>query len=176
MGNWYANITLLGPTQDQTLTALRALRRRAFTAQLTPAHVVVYDYACSYMDGDDSERLAAALSERFTCPALIALNADDDVLWLCLYKSGHRVGEYDSSTPARSGASMLARGLGRPFLTPLLGFVLQMPCVFEFLRHMAVCKVLGLPGDLCTTTYPADDWGELDPSLSAEIFRSSHDS
>lgn len=40
---------------------------------------------------------------------------------------------------------------------------------------MAVCKVLGLPIELCTMPYPGEDLEELETFLSPEIFRRSHD-
>lgn len=172
MGNWYANIALKGPSQTDVLGALREWNRTALVSAPTRGFVVVYDRACRAMDGDDSERLAARLTSRFGCVAVIALNADDDVLWLCAYDRGKRAAEYDSSTPSRSGAAALCRALGWPLVTPVLWVVLQGPMIFEVLRHRAVCRLLGMPGYLCTCGYPEDDDGTL---IDSDLFRSTYD-
>ncbi len=128
------------------------------------------------MDGDDSERLAAGLTTRFQTTALIALNADDDVLWLCVYANGNNMGEYDSSTPARAGAAAISRNLGgrARILMPILWLILQSPFfVFEVFRHIAACKVLGLPSDICTFGYPAEDDGTLVEYVPPGMFEST---
>src|SRR5207302_1610559 len=173
MGNWYANIALRGPSQTDVLAALREWRLTAFASVQARDYVVVYDRECRKMDGDDSERLATKLTKRFLCPGLIALNADDDVLWLCLYDRGQRVLEYESSSPSRAGARGLCRALGRPYAIPLLWFVLQGPFVFEVWRHMLVCRILGLPMDLCIGGYPGEDDGTLSPYVPADTFKST---
>ncbi|MGH7243157.1 MAG: hypothetical protein ACREJD_07055 [Phycisphaerales bacterium] len=128
---------------------------------------------CRKMDGDDSERLAAAMTSQFGCRAIIALNADDDVLWLCGYDRGERIGEYDSSTPQRSGAGHIAGVAGRSFATPILWIIFQMPFVFELFRHLAACKVLGLPGDICTYGYPGDDEDRILPGVPEGLFQAT---
>jgi hypothetical protein len=173
MGNWYANIALRGPSQADVLTALREDRRTAFVSSPSRGCVVIYDSICRKMDGDDSERLAAKLTARFGCTALIALNADDDVLWLCVYREGKKVVEYDSSTPARHGASGLCHAFGCITSTPFLWLLLQSPFIFEVWRHLAVCKVLGVPGDLCTYGYPGEDDGTLIDYVPKGMFEST---
>jgi len=175
MGNWYANITVSGPSQADVLAVLREWRRTAFVSVLSRGHVVIYDRDCRRMDGDDSERLAAKLTAHFACTALIALNADDDVLWLCAYDRGERVVEYDSSTPARNGAIGLCRAMGRPLLTPILWLVLQGPFIFAVFRHMTVCRVFGLPADLCTHGYPGEDDGTLIDDVLPDLFQATRD-
>jgi hypothetical protein len=174
MGNWYANISLKCVNQMSVVERLREYRRRAFVSQAYGQYVVIYDSECRRMDGDDSERLAARLTADFQCTAVIALNADDDELWLCVYTNGERIGEYLSSTPSREGASMVARACGRAILTPALWLVLQGPFIFEVFRHLAVCRLLGLPGSICTYGYPGDDEGELDPAVPSGLFVASH--
>lgn len=152
---------------------MREWERTAFVSTRKRGYVVVYDEVCRRMDGDDSELLATMLTERFRCVALISLNADDDILWLCLYDNGTRVVEYQSDLPGRFGARELARGLGSSMLLPALWAVLQGGFVFEVWRHLAVCKVLGLPARLCTYGYPGDDNGRLAPGVPIEMFEAT---
>ncbi len=175
MGNWYANISVYGVSQVQVLDALREWKRTAFVSTPKRGYVVVYDEDCRRMDGDDSEALAARITERFGCIALIALNADDDVLWLCLYDNGRRIVEYQSDQPTSGAASQLARGMGSTIYTPALWVVIQGKFLFEVWRHLAICKVLGLPSRLCTLGYPAERDGTLSPDVPPGMFASTHD-
>lgn len=175
MGNWYANIALRGPSQADTLDALREWRNTAFVSYRSRGYVVIYDEQCRKMDGDDSERLASKLTTRFDCSALIALNADDDVLWLCAYSRGNRTAEYDSSTPARTGARDLCRASGRTMYLPALWCVLQGPFLFAIWRHMAACSVLALPTQLCTIGYPGGDDGRLLGHIPDGLFHATRE-
>lgn len=161
VGNWYANISMWGVTQDDVLGALRELGRTAFVSPKKRGYVVIYDSSCRRMDGDDSEALASELTRRFNTVALIALNADDDELWLCAYRSGEKVGEFLSSSPSRSGALAICRVFNRSPSIPIIWVVLNGPFLFEVWRHMALCKLLGLPEKECMYGYPGEDDGRL---------------
>lgn len=97
MGAFYTNVLLRGVTCEQTLCALRKLRRRAFVASGGRGATVVYDSKCEQQDTKFLCDLSAALSRELQCAAWGILNHDDDVLWYALFSNGEIVDSYNSA-------------------------------------------------------------------------------
>jgi len=95
MGNFYANYTLRGPSQQAVADALAG--RSAIVTPTKNGCVVVVDEQSDDQDPAVISELAAQLSNRLRCPVLVVLNHDDDIFWYQLYLSGELADEYDSS-------------------------------------------------------------------------------
>ena len=154
MGNFYTNVTLRGPEQDEVLGALSG--RKAFVSPRVNEYVLVYDERSEDQD-KEVFRLATSLTRRFACLALAVLNHDDDVLWIRLYRSGAMIDEYLSDpgwpdndrAPPRGGDSTLwAKSFGRGDPASIER-ILRGDYDLEFQRHRALVAELGLPVESC---------------------------
>ena len=157
MGNFYTNITLRGPGQDEVT---EFLKRRGASAYVSPADrgfTVVYEERCDTQDADVLKELAADLSAEFRCPALAALNHDDDILWLALYRDGEALDEYDSAPGYFEGEDLPPSGGDARRLCEVLGAagaaaekverILRAPddeYTFACERHLDLVRALGL--------------------------------
>src|SRR5262245_5085228 len=95
MGNFYANYTVRGASQDAIARALAG--RSAIVTPVRDGAAVVYD---EESDGQDREVLgavAARISRELRCTVLAVTNHDDDILWFRLYAAGELADEYDSA-------------------------------------------------------------------------------
>lgn len=160
MGNFYTNITLLGPDQDSVADYLTQHNRRAYVSPTVNRCTVVYDELCESQDTDVLEELASDLSKRFGCPALAVLNHDDDILWYKLFESGQLTDEYDSSPDYfdDEAESSMPRGGDAQKLCGLFKSEQDVAEVerilrangpdaylFAFERHEDLAKALGIP-------------------------------
>src|SRR5438309_2006410 len=97
MGNFYTNITLTGPRQDEILDHLRSNLILAFVSPTSDdGATVIYERESEEQDVEVLDGVASMLSTRFSCPALAALDHDDDVLLLRLHDRGALTFAYDS--------------------------------------------------------------------------------
>lgn len=145
MGNFYCNLSVLGPEAESVATVLRSRKRRAFVAPTRNRVTVVYEQSCDHLDTEVIDWLGVALSLDLSAPVLAALNADDDFLMLSLYESGRKTLTY-MSRGAPGGAFRLSRVFGRMHVFPVLAAVLLWPVfIFEVYRHRAIANLLGLP-------------------------------
>jgi hypothetical protein len=91
MAGYYANITLVGPSAEHVFQYLRASGDVAYVAQAKGATVVFH------ADLGAQERLAAALSAHFRCPALVVMAYGESILLYELYENGAETDAYVSS-------------------------------------------------------------------------------
>ena len=91
MPAYYANITLQGPSHQDVLDHLRASGAVAYLAPGKNATVVFHE------DLGAQERLAAALSAHFRCPALVVMGYGESILLYELYQHGAETDAYVSS-------------------------------------------------------------------------------
>lgn len=155
VGNFYANVTLVGAPREALLSTLGSEGRRAallFVGRFS----VVYDEQADTQDGSN-EQLAESLSLALRCPAIAVTNHDDDVLMIECFEEGRRTDSYNSkpdyfqrrpggepAPPSGGDPSTLARlcEAGEP---SELQAILRSGFQFEFLRHEALVQALGLP-------------------------------
>ena len=84
MGSFYTNVVLRGPSEDKVAETLLGLGRVCYIASRGD-FVFVYDEESEKQKPGVVESLALTLATRLSCPALAALNHDDNVLLLWLY-------------------------------------------------------------------------------------------
>jgi hypothetical protein len=148
VGNFYTNITTVGPTQEAILAFLRESRRTAYVSPTVGDVTVVFDRECEEQRVEDLHALSALLTERFKCRAAAALVHDDSVLFFAAYDSGELVTEYESSAGREVRPLRLCR-LFRvsPLRAPLVWLTLVRPhllYLFEVLRHRRLVRLLNL--------------------------------
>jgi hypothetical protein len=172
MGNFYVNYTLRGVGQSDVAKVLVGRR-----ARVTPVHkdcVVVFDEASESQDRQEITQLAAKLSKKLSCPVLIVLNHDDDILWYRLYVKGNLSDEYDSnpdcfeSVPKPSGpvggdAAKLCATFGgdQAAVEKVLRVSKLGVYAFEFERHAALVEALGISDYAVGTSYLSFRYNEL---------------
>jgi hypothetical protein len=172
MAGYYANITLAGPSAEQVFEHLRAAGGVAYVAGAGGATVVFHE------DLGAQERLAAALSAHFRCPALVVMAYGESILLYELYESGTETDAYVSSPhegleldgPAQEGdAARLsaAFGIEMDHKVRRVERVLRTPTkpngefALAVNRHGELAKALGLPLFAAGTGYGAIELGEL---------------
>ena len=106
--NTYANITLAGPAQADVVALLKAHGVAAYVSNAVRGATVVF-----HEDLGSQEPLAAELSAKFSCPAIVVMTYGQRVLLYQLYLAGAAADAYVSehveellgSQDAPSGAS-----------------------------------------------------------------------
>jgi hypothetical protein len=197
MRNWYTNISLQGVSPAEILPVLDELGRRAYVTPVISSWCTLYDQECDRFDLDVLESLALTLSMRLNCTALASFNADDDVLWLGVYKNGDRAARYASTRsffedggdfPEPSEvAALLCRIFDKPQASAavqrilrrphsgagLLAIILRIPFayLFEISRHQDLQKVLDLPTPSVGGGYNYVDRGELPEGIAPEMIK-----
>ena len=179
MGNFYTNVVVRGPTEDEVAETLLGLRRTSLVVTHPAGFVFVYDAEADTQREGVVESLALALATRLRCPALASLNHDDDVLLLWLYdrdgaetRFGSGVGFEDGEQPANAAAfaEQVRRVFGtREDPTPeALGSSWQMrlaklvaPRLFAFQRHEHILRRSGIPVTPALLGYKYVEQGEL---------------
>lgn len=177
VGNWYKNITTLGPAQAELAAVLSRHARRAFLTPTRDMVTVVFDERSDgEADPNELGDLALTLSLELNCPALAAAVYDDDVLLLALYVAGKQLGEFNSAGPSTLSARSLAGAFGASRRTPLLWLLLRSPrlplFLFESFRHRLLLLTLGQPDWAFATGYKYIRKGE--PPEDLEIADMMH--
>jgi len=95
MGHTYSNITLRNIHHSEAVAALSD--RPAFVSKTREECAVVFDRASERTSIVGVSALAARLSSDLRCIALAALNHDDSILQLRLYRNGALLDQYDSA-------------------------------------------------------------------------------
>ena len=156
MGKFYANITLQGPPQADVVAHLKERVEAAYVSPGVKGSVVVY-----HGDMGVQEDLAASLSGRFQCPALLVMNYGDAVLLYQLYVNGEQADAYVSSPheeldtggePVPEGnAEVLCEAFGVEHRSASVERVLRRPTdpvkgyALAVNRHGELARALGLP-------------------------------
>jgi hypothetical protein len=188
MGNFYTNITLRGPGQDEVAAVLSREGREALVSPTVNGFTTVFDAECEMQDTRVLAALAADLSSEFACPALAVLNHDDDVFLYELYSNGELMDTYDSapgyfdsstepSAPKGGNAEELCSAMGAPERAAEVRSILRKSgfadegYVFEFERHKALGDALGLPSLSVAAGYTYLCQGELPEGVSPDDFK-----
>jgi hypothetical protein len=158
MGNWYNNITTLGPEQADVAAWCARHDRQAYVTPTREGVTVVFDREVDRAaDPGELGDLALLASLELGCAVLAAAVYDDDVLLLALYEGGRQVGEYNSAGQSTLGAATLCRIFGVRARVPIVWFVLHSPrvplFVFESFRHRALIRALRQPAWAVATGY-----------------------
>ena len=172
MGNFYKNLTVIGPKREAVEAALTTHQRAAYLTPTRDGITVIFDLE-SDEAGDPAPLgdLALTLSHDLACVALAVAVYDDDVLLIGLYDRGTQLGEYNSSEASTLRASVLARAFDVRARTPLLWALLGAPHVplfiFESFRHSLLIRALRMPRWAFATGYKYIQQGEPPPDLAA---------
>ena len=92
MARFYANITLQGPTPPDVVAYLKEIAAVAYVSSAFRGALVVFHENLS-----QQEELAANLSAKFSCPALLVMAYGENVLLYHLYGNGEKTDAYVSS-------------------------------------------------------------------------------
>jgi hypothetical protein len=187
MGNFYTNITLQGPTQDEVAEALAAMGRSAYVSPTVDGFTVVFHAECEMQDDRVLRRLTADLTTYLACPGLAVLDHDDDILWYALYTNGELIDEYNScpdyfelqQPPALNGGdpAKLIEAFGVTADADETRRVLRASnegddgFVFAFERHEALARLLGLPLFAVACGFRCINQGELPEGLTRANLR-----
>ena len=171
MGNFYKNLTLVGPGQAEIVKALEAHQRVAYVSPSLNGVTVIFDLDADEI-GDPAELgdLALTLSQALGCSALAAAVYDDDVLLLGLYDRGNQIGEYTSDGASNLSVSALMKAFGvqeRIALWLLLRAPHLPLFLFESFRHRLLLRRLRAPPWAVATGYKYIQQGELPPELES---------
>src|SRR5215813_4784192 len=126
MGWSYTNVALRGPSQQQVAKAVG--ERRGVVSPTTNNFTLFADQEFDSHEENKIITIAAQLSTRLACPALVIMEFDDDVLHYRLIEAGTVVDEYNSCPdyfdfaatnvpprgPIGGNATRLATVLGNP--------------------------------------------------------------
>jgi len=150
VGNWYNNITTIGPRQADVAGWCARHDRHAYVTPTRDGITVVFDRDVDRAaDPGELGDLALLASLELACPVLAAAVYDDDVLLLALFEGGRQIGEYSSAGQSTLGAAALCRAFGVNARAPIAWLVLNSPRVplflFESLRHRALLRALRQP-------------------------------
>ena len=173
MSAFYANITLHGPSQDDVVTFLKASGQIAYVAPTVKQNTVVF-----HEDLGAQERLAASLSGRFQCPALLVMGYGEAVLLYELYLKGERADAYVSSphegleldgpTPEGDPEKLCgAFGVEMAHLVRRVERILRTPAkptgeyAYAANRHGELARALGLPLFAAGAGFGGIEVGEL---------------
>jgi hypothetical protein len=190
MGNFYTNVVVRGPSESDLRAALVALNRTGFLATHPNGFGFVYDEEADTQKEGVVESLALTLATRLRCPALAALNHDDDTLLLWLYdREGNetRFGwgvlfdgeERSPSVEDFAGQVRRAFGTVEEDSTPdptesLLMSLIQpfVPRLFAVQHHSRILRLSGIPQAPATLGYRYVYQGEFDDRETGLTVRS----
>ena len=181
MGAFYANITLQGPTQEDVATALREQGVRAYVAPTVRNATVVF-----HEDMAGQEQLAAELSARFECPALVVMSYGEGILLYTLFVNGARADAY-VSTPHEDldlvedapvgSAQLLCETFGREKAIVGVERILRRvtnptnPLTLAANRHGELARALNLPQFAAGAGFRDIEVGEMPGGPEFEVSR-----
>ncbi len=181
MGNFYANVVVRGMSPDQVRDVLVEHRIRALVTPSLQGCVVVYEQRSDEGDLDALTKTARALSSAPGAVVLAAMNHDDDVLILRMFRGGVVAADYVNpravfyGVPVPPGSYLpfktaweLCRGFERRAHVGAAWFALQRPYLFQVSRHADLADALGLPPDAVVLGHRYVTRGELPGSLTAD--------
>ena len=168
MGNTYANLAVVGRSQEQVAQALQRHRRRAWVAPAENDIVIVFDKGVDTLDDKEFERVGGLLSDELHATVLLAAVADSDEFYLALFRDGTRELEY-SNRSSKRGANRFARALGRPSAAVPVWLALNAPVfVFQEDRHGLSARLLRIPQWSVANGYRYMSGGEVPDGLHAD--------
>jgi hypothetical protein len=169
---YYANITLQGPDQNDVAAYLKQQHVPAYVAPTVNTSTVVF-----HGEMGEQENIAAALSQQFDCPALLAMVFNNTVLLYQLYQSGEKIDAYVSSPhddletgsdPMPEGdPAVLCRAFGMDHRIAAVERILRRPTkpntdfAYAANRHGELARALKLPLLAVGTSYRDIEVGEL---------------
>jgi hypothetical protein len=176
VGNFYTNITVRGPSQDDVADALKG--RETLVTPALDGCVVVYDEPSESQDPAVLADLAKMLSKRFNCPAFAVLNHDDDVLLCTLFENGTQRDRYDSTPgfeggddpfapPEGGDARILCAAFGSSKVAEVSEILraTRDTYMFAVMRHADLVAALGLPECTVSAGFNYLSEGEVPESL-----------
>jgi hypothetical protein len=155
MSAFYANITLQGPPQEDVVAVLREQGVSAFVAPTVNHATVVF-----HEDMAGQEPLAAELSARLECPALVVMSYGEAILLYTLFVNGVRADGYVSTPhedldlvddPPEGNAQLLCETFGREKAIAGVEKTLRRvtsltnPLTLAANRHGELARALNLP-------------------------------
>jgi len=181
MGWSYAHIALFGPKRDRVISALGD--RRACISPTSNGYTLVADHEFESHDEERMVKLAAELSGRLACVALLIREFDDDVLNYELLENGVLTDRYNSEPdyfdfawkhipprgPQGGDARRLCAALNQPYALLAVEKILhehEMGLSAPD-RHAALAKVLGMPSYSVGFDYTSLEAGEFPEDLNA---------
>jgi hypothetical protein len=177
MGNFYTNITLLGPDQDQIVEYLSQQGLTAYVSPTDERATVVYEKQCD-TQSDVLERLTLRFAAHFACPALAVLNHDDDVLLYWLYAGSGLLDQYDSTPGYFEGEEALPEGGDAAVLCKAFGVEQNASVVdavlhdenflFAVERHEALVDALNLTDFSVGFGYTTLELGQVPEGMARE--------
>lgn len=188
MGNFYTNVVVRGPGEDDVVSALESLRRSCYVVA-TDGFVFVYDEEADEQREGVVESLALTLATRLTCPSLASLNHDDNLLLLWLYDANGAESRYgrgimfdDGGQPKsrKAFAEEIRRDFGtspsdHPPPPPWQQIMrVLLPGSFVVVEHQRILEMSGIPASLGTLGYGYVAQGELEdrePGIKARMLR-----
>lgn len=162
MGAFYGSMLITGTAAPLAGAFLQRVKRTAYVLSLSDSQAIVWDQAIQGLDGvDEMHRVASVLSVPEHATVIGALNLDDDVLGLSLYRGGEEIDFYLSrpemldEPEARVGdADVWSDTLNVPWLTAELRALFASDDVtFETERHRAIAAVFGWPAWVVGVSY-----------------------
>ena len=167
----YANITLYGPSQDDIVAHLKSRGVVAYVSNTVRNATVVF-----HEDLASQEPLAADLSEKFACPAIIVMTYGQRVLLYQLYLAGVTADSYvsehveellGSHEPPPGDAEKLCDAFDKPAAVRRITTALSKPAkdgqpyAYAANRHGDLFTALGLPLFAVNSSFAAIEHGEL---------------
>jgi hypothetical protein len=185
VGSFYTNVTLRGVGQERVAEYLAGRNRQVLVSPTADGVTVVYDALTESQETRLLTNLARELSAQFDCPALAALNHDDDVLWLQLHIDGRLVDEYTSAPGYFSGeatdapdggdAAALCEAFEAEAAAERVERILRREQDIAGYfgaseRHAELAEALGMPTALVTTGYRYLTHGETPEGFLPQDF------
>ncbi len=176
MGSFYTNVALRGVDQSEVAEYLAGRNRQVLVSPTIEGVTVVYDALTESQDPRLLTNLARELSAQLDCPALAALNHDEDVLWLQLHVDGRLVDQYNSSPsyfedgslgePEGGDADALCEAFGASDREDEVEQILRKPdgadgYSFASERHTDLAGALDIPPELVSFGYEHLTGGEM---------------
>jgi hypothetical protein len=170
MSRFYANITLQGPAPQDVLAYLKELGAVAYVSSAFRHALVVF-----HEDLSGQEDLAANLSAKFSCPALLVMAYGEAVLLYHLYRDGIKIDEYVSSPHTDlelegdappGNASILCAAFGAERFERRVESILRKEgkpehaFAYAANRHGELFQALGLPAFAAGAGFDAIEIGE----------------
>jgi|JI8StandDraft_2_1071088.scaffolds.fasta_scaffold28660_3 hypothetical protein len=162
MGAFYGSMLVIGTAAPLAGAFLQRVQRTAYVLPLSDSQALVWDREVQGFDGvDELHRVASVLSVPDQSMVIGALNFDDDVLGLSLYRGGEELDFYlsrpemlDEPDERVGDADVWCDTLNVPRLKPEMQALFSSDDVtFETERHSAIAAAFGWPAWVVGVSY-----------------------